>query len=161
MTVHDRSGVAGCGRRLVICYGNPLCGDDGVGWHIGRCLEEKKLPVHTRIVMCQQLTPDLAEPISRSAQVVFVDAQVRGRPGEVACTRIVPGATPLPPIGHATSPHTLLALSRWLYGKAPMALIYSVTGIRFNPGDGLSPEVEHVVPTLVSLLGDALGAVRQ
>ena len=159
MKVHAEGGTAGGGGRCVICYGNPLCGDDGIGWHIGRRLAERQLPGHTWIVVCHQLTPDLAEPISRSAQVVFVDAQVRGRPGEVACTRIVPGENPLPPIGHAASPHTLLALSRWLYGKAPMALIYSVTGIRFNPGDALSPEVEHVLPALVSLLANTLGAV--
>ena len=160
MTVHDRNGTAGGGRRLVICFGNPLCGDDGVGWHIGRCLEEKKPPAHTRIVVCHQLTPDLAEPISRSELVVFVDAQLKGRPGEVTCIPLVPGESPLPPIGHAVTPPTLLALSRWLYGKFPPAQMYSLTGTRFNPGDVFSPEVECVLSTLVALVWRCLTSTK-
>lgn len=152
MTVHDRYGAAECGRRLVICYGNPLCGDDGVGWHIGRCLEEKMLPTHSRIMICHQLTPDLAEPISRSERAVFVDARLKGRPGEVTCIPLVPGETPLPLIGHTVTPHTLLTVSQWLYGKAPAARLYSVAGTRFKPGDAFSPEVERVLPALVSLV---------
>ena len=152
MTAHDRNGAAGCGGRLVICYGNPLCGDDGVGWHIGRCLEEKKLPAHTRIVVCHQLTPDLAEPISRSELLVFVDARLKGMPGDVTCTPLVPGESPFSPIGHTVTPPTLLALSQWLYGKAPAALLYSVAGTRFKPGDAFSLEVERVLPTLEFLV---------
>ena len=152
MPVHDRNGAAGDGRRLVICYGNPLCGDDGVGWHIGRCLEEKKLPAHILIVVCHQLTPDLAEPISQAEQVVFVDARLKGRPGEVTCTPLVSEGSPFSPIGHTMTPPTLLALSQWLYGKTPAALLYSVVGTRFKPGDALSPEVERVLPTLLPLV---------
>ncbi len=159
MKVHAEGGAAGGGRRCVICYGNPLCGDDGLGWYIGRRLEEKKLPAHTRIVVCHQLTPDLAEPISRAYQVVFVDARLKGRPGEVTCTRLFPGKRPVSPIGHTMTPHTLLVLSCWLYGKAPTARVYSVVGTNFKPGDSFSPEVEHVLPTLVSLVWDALAAV--
>ena len=161
MTVHAEGGVVGCWRRLVICYGNPLCGDDGAGWHIGRRLEEKKLPAHTRIVVCHQLTPDLAEPISRVDQVVFVDARLKGRPGEVTCTRLVPEGSSLSPIGHIITPPALLAISRWLYGRSPTARVYSVTGTRFKPGDAFSPEVKHMLPFLASLVWGSLTAAAR
>ena len=158
MKVPTESGVAGCDKLLVICYGNPLCGDDAVGWDIGRRLRVKKLPARTRIVLCHQLTPDLAEPVSQVGRVVFVDARLKGRPGDITCIGLVPGESLLSPFGHTMTPPTLLALSRWLYGKAPAARLYSVVGSRFKPGDVFSQEVERALPTLVSCVWDALTA---
>jgi hydrogenase maturation protease len=143
---------------LIICYGNPICGDDGVGWVMGQRLAGKKLPAHARVVVCHQLTPDLAEPISQAARVVFVDARLKGNPGEVTCTRLEPGEVFLDPIGHSAKPHTLLGLSRWLYGKTPEALIVSVAGTRFKPGEPFSPEVERVLPRMTSRVRACLTA---
>jgi len=145
---------------LIICYGNPLCGDDGVGWVIGRRLTEMNLPAGARVLVRHQLTPDLAETISRAKRVVFVDARLTGNPGEVTCARLAPGENPLDPIGHCTKPQTLLALSRWLFGKVPEALVYSVAGTCFQPGEPLSPEVERVLPAMASRIRACLSARR-
>ena len=148
MKGHAEEGLAGRVMLLIICYGNPLCGDDGVGWVIGQQFAEKKLPARTRVVVCHQLTPELADPISQAERVVFVDACLKGNPGKVTCMRLDPEGNHLGPIGHIMKPQTLLGISRWLYGKAPEALIVSVAGTRFKLGEPFSPEVERVLPTM-------------
>lgn len=62
-------------HTLIIGYGNPLRGDDGLGWHVAQRLAAV-LPQHrARIEVCHQLTPELAEPISRADLVIFIDAE--------------------------------------------------------------------------------------
>ena len=60
---------------LVIGYGNTLRGDDGVGPHVAEAIGAMRLPeVHT--IVCQQLSPEHAAPISLAETVIFVDAAV-------------------------------------------------------------------------------------
>lgn len=131
---------------LAICYGNPLRGDDGLGWEIARRLAGKTLPAHARIDVYHQLTPELAEPISHAERVVFVDARTGGEPGEITCTPIRPAEDRRTPVGHALGPEGLLALSRELYGKVPEAVMCSVAGTHFGLGETFSREVEQALP---------------
>ena len=68
-----------------------------------------------------QLTPELAEPLTRASRVLFVDA-VWASP-----TNTAPQLTPLQPLtaaaplSHGLTPARLLALSAALYGHAPPA----------------------------------------
>ncbi|MCL4804536.1 MAG: hydrogenase maturation protease, partial [Anaerolineae bacterium] len=66
---------------LVIGYGNPLRGDDGVGWRVVEALEESLSA--SSLIAVHQLTPELAGTISEVGQVVFVDATAGNSPGEV------------------------------------------------------------------------------
>src|SRR2546421_12899232 len=74
---------------LVIGYGNPLRTDDGVGWQVAQQLATD-LADDVDVIGTHQLTPELAEPISRAGLVVFVDAGVGGEPGHVGCRLIAP-----------------------------------------------------------------------
>ncbi len=60
---------------LVIGYGNTLRGDDGVGPRVVEAIEKLNLP-GVRTLVCQQLSPEYADPVSRAHTVVFVDAAV-------------------------------------------------------------------------------------
>src|ERR1035441_6445297 len=60
---------------LVIGYGNTLRGDDGVGPRVAEAIEKLNLP-GVRTLVCQQLSPEYADPVSRARTVVFVDAAV-------------------------------------------------------------------------------------
>lgn len=144
---------------LVIAYGNPLRRDDGVGWKIAKMIEKKVLPRCVQIEVRQQLTPELAEPVSRAARVVFVDARAGGCPGEVSCCRVVPAEGPLRAIGHALSPKILLALSQWIYGSVPEAFMCSVVGSRFELGISFSWEVQQALPAVSSLVWECLSAI--
>src|SRR5690242_12833541 len=76
-------------RVLVIGYGNPLRGDDGVGWHAAEALakslqDEERVPAERVMVLaCHQLTLELAEPLSRVERVIFIDACDGPPPGSV------------------------------------------------------------------------------
>jgi len=47
-------------KVLVVCYGNPLRGDDGVGWIVAEKLRQMSLPDFVAIQTHIQLTPELA-----------------------------------------------------------------------------------------------------
>jgi len=110
---------------LVIGYGNPLRGDDGVGQIAARRLSERPLADQVEVLPCHQLTPELAWPISRADLVIFIDAGLDQPPGAVACRPIEPleagGAWT-----HAASPSALLAGALELYGARPRALLVSI-----------------------------------
>jgi hydrogenase maturation protease len=133
---------------LVIAWGNPLREDDAVAWHVLEGLRSLKprpgLPaLHLR--HAHQLTPEMAECVSRARGVVFVDARRDGVPGEVRCEEIAPSAGSNP-LAHSLSPQALLLYAEQLYGRAPRAVVLSIAGERFGMGEALSPAVRHAVP---------------
>ena len=136
---------------LVIAWGNPLREDDAVAWHVLEGLRSLKprpgLPaLHLR--HAHQLTPEMAECVSRAAGVIFVDARRHGTPGEVRCQAIAPeaGANPL---AHSLSPQALLLYAEQLYGRAPRAVLLSIAGERFGLGEAVSPVVRRAIPRAV------------
>ncbi len=136
---------------LVIAWGNPLREDDAVAWHVVdglRRLQPRPSLPPLRLRHAHQLTPELAEPVSRAAGVVFVDARSSGTPGLVRCKAVSPqaGANPL---AHALSPEALLLYAEGLFGRAPRAVVVTVDGERFGLGETLSPTVRRAVPRAI------------
>jgi hydrogenase maturation protease len=121
---------------LVIGYGNPLRCDDGVGPRVVEAVEELKLPA-VRTLVCQQLSPEHAEPISRARTVVFVDAAVDA-PTEVQLRKLEPGGT-TQLMAHAADPRTMLALARDVFGHVPQAWWLTIPAVKLGFGDDLSP----------------------
>ncbi len=134
-------------RLLIIGYGNPLRGDDGLGWRAVEQLAAEWPEAET--LACQQLTPELAEPISRAARVVFVDAAAQGAPGAVREQLLRPDAAVPAALTHHINPSALLALSEKLYGHLPEAALFSVAGESFDYGQSLSPSVEAALPEVI------------
>ncbi len=133
---------------LVIAWGNPLREDDGLAWHVLEGLRRLRPrpgrpPLHLR--HAHQLTPELAEPVSRAAGVVFVDARRDGQPGTIRCETVEPAAGKNP-FAHSLSPQGVLLYAETLYGRAPQSAVVSVTGERFGLGDDLSPAVRRALP---------------
>lgn len=143
---------------LIIGYGNPLRGDDGVGWRVVEALEG--LVPEGAALAVHQLTPELAEPISRAGTVVFVDAAAEGEPGEVACLALEgdTGCQPALQGSHLTTPDALLAMARELFGRCPPAYMVTIAGESFELSEALSPAVEAAVPEAVARI---LELVRQ
>ena len=116
-------------NTLVIGYGNTLRGDDGAGPYVARSAGPDA-------IACHQLTPELAEPISRARQVIFVDAHVGVPAGQLVVESVAPRET----AGvHRFNPETLLALSQQVYGHAPAALLIGIGAESFDLGEKLSP----------------------
>jgi hydrogenase maturation protease len=119
----------------VIGYGNELRSDDGVGPKVAAAVNGMKLPGVSTIA-CHQLTPELAEPVSRTSRVVFVDAAVDAT--EVGLRELGP-AEGGRIMAHAADPRVLLALARDVFGHCPAAWWLTVPVVNLEVGEELSP----------------------
>lgn len=124
---------------LVIGYGNPLRCDDGVGPKVAEVIEELHLPA-VRTLVCQQLSPEHAEPIARARTVVFVDAAV-DTPKEVLLRKLEPNESSQL-MAHAADPRTMLALARDVFGHCPEAWWLTIPAVKLGFGEDLSPEAQ-------------------
>jgi hydrogenase maturation protease len=139
---------------LVIGYGNPLRGDDGIGWHVIQALEARPASGEREgaaldLLACHQLLPELAEPISKASHVIFIDARVDGVPGAVIEEPLEPSSTAATSLTHDFDAPTLLALARVLYGHCPPATLLSIPAASFDYTDKLSPPVQEALPTII------------
>lgn len=136
-------------KSIVIGYGNPSRSDDGLGWHAARRLSEQRNGLRLEILTLHQLTPELAEPLSRADRVVFIDASIEGRPATLRCRLVRPEESSPAAFGHHLTPETLIALTLALYGRRPEAFAVSVTGASFDFGETLSAAVDALLPRLM------------
>ena len=127
------------GDLLVIGYGNTLRSDDGVGPRVAEAVGALDLP-GVRTLVCQQLSPEHADAISRADTVVFVDAAVDA-PNEVQLRKLEPGAT-TQLMAHAADPRTMLALARDVFGHAPHAWWLTIPAVNLEFGETLSARGE-------------------
>ena len=137
---------------LIIGYGNPLRGDDGVGPFIAYQLAESVTRRDVEVLARHQLTIELAEPISRADQVFFIDAAVNTEPGAIVVKCISAPDTPPLTGTHQLDPSLLLAYAREWYGKAPSALLIAVGGAAFDLCESFSPPVESAIPRVLRLI---------
>jgi len=142
-------------RLLIIGYGNPLRGDDGFGWHAASRLLDRIADPEIEVMAVQQLTPELMEPISRAAGVVFIDAGVSGERGMLQ-ERKLTAAADGGGFTHHSTPAGLLAGARELFGGAPEATLYSVRGEDFGFVEHLTPPVERALAQVIARVCAAL-----
>lgn len=135
---------------LVIGYGNTLRGDDAVGPRVAEAVAAQRLP-GVRALSCPLLTPELADLVSRSERVVFVDAAMDA-PDEIRWRRLEPNASSQL-MAHAANPRTLLALSRDVFGRVPEAWWLTIPAVDLGFGEGLSPKVQ-------TAMADAVEKIR-
>ncbi len=135
-------------RFLIIGYGNPLRGDDGAGWHAAERLREALSSPDIEIKAVHQLTPELAETLSRAETAIFIDASVESAPGVVRRRQITPEISAAV-FTHFASPAALLGGAQSLYGHAPETLLYTVGVESLDFGDRLSPAVENAVARII------------
>jgi hydrogenase maturation protease len=129
---------------LIIGYGNTLRSDDGVGPKVAEAAAALKLP-NTEVLVCDLLTPEVADPVSKSRRVVFVDAAVDA-PEEVQLRPLEP-ADSSQLMAHAADPRTLLALARDVFGHAPQAWWLTIPVRDIAIGEKLSPMAKRGMAT--------------
>jgi hydrogenase maturation protease len=143
-------------RVIIIGYGNPDRGDDGVAWHIMIHLAKKlgrDIPTFEEgFTMCGespelfftlQLMPEIAEMISLFDRVCFIDAHTGHVSDNVHIEYLHPQFQPSP-LTHHLTPMTCLELTNVIYKKKPGAILVSVRGYDFGFMAQLSPKTsEH------------------
>lgn len=144
-------------RIMVIAYGNPVRGDDGLAWRAADKLR-RKFP-DMKIVEQHQLLPELAESITRCEAVIFIDAAAveagRDQAGKIRVIKISesdPQRDLSSPFHHQYEPLSLVTLAAQLYGARPRAFVASLVGQDFSPGEHLSPAIERVLPDFVAAI---------
>jgi hydrogenase maturation protease len=136
-------------RLLIVGYGNPLRGDDGLGWHAAQILADI-LNDEAHILKLHQLMPELAELVSRTEFAIFIDAAVEGVPGQIISRAVVPGyRASSQPFTHQFDLPTLLACAQSLYGHCPQAVLFTITGESFGLTEEISATVSKALPLLV------------
>jgi hydrogenase maturation protease len=156
-------------RALIIGYGNPLRGDDRLGWHIADRLSEvvedfgelSRADKSTKVLAVHQLTPELAEPISEAELVIFVDASLDGQPGSWTCETIARDTMTSNAFAHYCTPATLLDYAETIFGARPRSLLISVAAESFDCGDQLTPSVEAAVPDIVQFISEQISCPSQ
>ena len=146
--------------RLVVGYGNPLRADDGLGWVVAQrlsaSLDGDGLFGDVVVLAEHQLTPELAEPISRARLVLFVDAREGDQPGRVGCQVLAPTGDGSLAFSHDVDPSSLIQMARLLYGARPTAVVVSVDGDQFGYGTALSTVVQAAIPGVIQRIRELL-----
>ncbi len=136
-------------RVLIVGYGNPLRGDDGVGREAARRLAAELDDPEIEILTELQLRPELAEMMSRAQLAIFIDARADGEPGEVKIEELISMQPGEQPFTHQFEPPMLLVTAQILYNLIPRTFLVTVVGENFSLSEGLSEVVEKAIPKVI------------
>lgn len=103
-----------------------------------------------------QLTPEMAETLTRCERVCFVDAHTGAYPEEIRLAPLSPGYQAAPFTHHLT-PESCLALAYTLYGRVPEAALLSIRGYHFGYSTELSGQTAALLDPALGQIIDWLG----
>lgn len=152
-------------KTILIGYGNPDRGDDGVAWHLLNAVlsyagcKEKDLfnsdVIHVKagldICFNFQLLPEMAETIAQYDRVVFIDAHTGEIQEDISFKPVEP-AFQNSPFTHHFTPASCLSLVETIAGRCPQAWLLSVRGFQFEFNRDLSPQTQALVDRAFDLL---------
>jgi hydrogenase maturation protease len=147
-------------RILIIGYGNPYRGDDGIGFHAAEQFASLNQDREVTVLARQELQPELAEVISRVDFVIFLDAATQGTPGTVRTDELAPRAQGTGLFSHELTPETLLAAAKILYGRCPEGVLVSVAGGDFGISSRMSAEVSAALPNVFARLSEIIASAK-
>jgi hydrogenase maturation protease len=135
-------------RLLIIGFGNPLRGDDGVGYRAAERLRDAIDDSDVEVIAAHQLLPEMMERVASAARVVLIDAGVGRKPGEIR-DRPLDSSPRASRFTHELTAETLVAGARKLYGWTGEATLLSIAGREFTPGFALSRVVSDALETVL------------
>jgi hydrogenase maturation protease len=148
----------------ILCIGNELVRDDGVGIRVGSILSRLPLPDGVSVELAPQLGFDLLDAVASADRIILVDAMSTGRPVGTCVTlagraieRYSAGASASHTIGIAE----LMELAHRLApSRAPATLHFvGIEGAAFAEyGTQLTPEVAAAIPIAVESVLRIVGA---
>jgi hydrogenase maturation protease len=148
-------------KSLVIGYGNSLRADDGIGQAAAQAFANEAATYCCDVIVCHQLTPELAECIAAVDLVIFVDAAVDIQPGAVVVREIQAISALSSGLVHTADPASLLDLARKLYSRLPRAFLITVGVSSLALGEPLSDTAAAALPEVIAavrgLVGERLG----
>lgn len=150
------------GKTVLIGYGNPGRGDDGLGPAVADSIRARGISgVETD--SDYQLTVEHAHDIAGYDTVIFADADTAGTE-PFSLKRLRPGTASVSFSSHAVSPGGVLALGRDLFGAEPAAWILAVRGYDFDEfNEHISDQAQENMAAAVEFLTRCLasGTIRE
>ncbi len=148
---------------LVVCIGNDLVADDGVGYAIyDELVADTTLPENTRLKLLGLGGMDLIEEIEGEDILIVVDALQLGFDSgtvhELSWDEL-PYMEPRPVSGHGIGVREAIEVAKRLYADRVPKEIYlvGIEGECFDQlGKGLTPIVSEAVPTAVTAIRNIL-----
>jgi len=142
-------------KTLILGYGNPDRGDDGLAWHILNelcgCFDKKQdvlldgevfeLNQHTDCWFGFQLTPELSDLIASYTRLIFIDAHVNPQSQDIEIKPLLPEFN-LSPLTHHLTPAGLLGITNTIGKTAPPSTMVALRGYVFGFSRSLSPQAE-------------------
>lgn len=137
-------------RILVIGFGNPGRGDDGIGPEIARRLQQAALDGVT-VEMDYQLAVEHAAMVAEHDLTVFVDAMVEDAvPFSLEPVAAVPTDAAFT---HHVTPGQVVSLARACFGVAPPCYLLGVRARQMDDfAEGLTPEAQRDLEAALAYL---------
>ena len=143
-------------RIVVAGYGNPLRGDDGVGWRVAEAVAEK-WGERVCVLMGQQPAPEWTPELAAADVAFLVDATHDSVPG-LCVRRLEPVVGGQLLDGHTFGPGHLLGLAAALYGRVPESYLLLLPTKSFDFGETLSPTTARAAEHALRFLDGQLRA---
>ena len=148
------------GKTLVLGLGNVLMGDEGVGVHVVRAVENHTLPANVECLDGGTGGFTLLEPLQEAGRVILIDAASDGNPiGTV--TRTTPRfSRDYPPTltAHDIGVKDLLDVF-YIQGGSPDVILYAIT---IDPQQPISMELSEVIAKAAEVaVAEILAELRQ
>ena len=142
-------------QTRIICLGNELVRDDGIGIRVGRVLARLPLPADVRVEEAPHLGFDLLDVVAEADRLILVDAMSTGQPPGTCVTlegRAIQRFSAGSAASHTLSIAELMELAlRLAPDRAPATLHFvGVEGVAFTEyGAELTPAVADALPLAV------------
>ena len=148
-------------RLRILCFGNPLHGDDGFGPTVSLALRRKALPAGVEVVDCGTRGLDVLHLFEDCTNLIIIDAMAGERPGTLH--ELNPHQVPVENAGsggHGAGVGYLLAAVREMIAKPPLIKIIAVEiGAVKSFSPGLSLEVAAAVNGAIELIQSCCAAM--
>ena len=157
-------------KTIILGFGNPDRGDDGVGWHVlagvarqfGQTLSFDaldtcafKLSEQTYLWFNLQLIPEVAEELTSYQNAIFIDAHTAEIKEQIKISPIEPEFQNSPFTHHLTAASCLF-LTNSLYGKYPESILISIRGYDFGFSRTLSKKTGKLAEKAIDLIMERL-----
>jgi hydrogenase maturation protease len=143
-------------KTAVLGLGNLLLGDEGVGVHVVRALQQKSLPDGVEIADIGTAILDALPLLEECDRVIVIDAVKAGeKPGTLYCM-LLSAMSEKECIAslHGVDLHRVMRLSR--RSSPPDILVIGIEPERIDWSLELSPSVSAALPMLLQLVSDAI-----
>ena len=151
----------------IICLGNELVRDDGIGVRVGRVLQKLELPQNARVELRRAMGLELLDELEPEQELIVVDATRTGRPpGEVHVMELIEASqlAGAPYCCHGMSLAEILEVARRMFPER-LPLRVTVVGVEAEDlddyGTALSPSMQRALPEAVERVLELLGLSQE